>query len=261
MNTISLDMEDAISWDNRAYIYVPDQAKKNILYLGEKGPATKALLSLPNVAVKTSGRYSDFDLVVAAKNASLDGELNRYIDGGRVIYLSSDLASPEYLPVKVTGKLSDPARLWVRNAGFTEGLHFDEIGIYAYPEAAARRGSTTMVEANGIPILSYWRLGEGVVVYDGLEMDSDFYLRPEYPIFWYQMVNWMTDVPDIEESNHRTGEIIAIGEQASIQTPSRSLFASTIALDEVGIYRFGGTNSGGEHVQPHRVLPAPPPEF
>ena len=66
VNTISLDMEDAISWDNRAYIYVPDQAKKNILYLGEKGPATKALLSLPNVAVKP-GQVLDFDLVVAAK--------------------------------------------------------------------------------------------------------------------------------------------------------------------------------------------------
>ena len=54
-----------------------------------------------------------------------------------------------------------------------------------------------MVEANGVPVLSYWRLGKGTVVYDGLEKDSDFYMRPEYPIFWYQMVNWMTGVPEI----------------------------------------------------------------
>jgi hypothetical protein len=128
----------------------------------------------------------------------------------------------------------------VRNFGFAEGLHFDEIGIYAYPNAAARRGATTMVEANGVPILAYWRLGEGIVIYDGLEMDSDFYLRPEYPIFWYQMINWMTGVPDIEDSNRKTGEIIATGEQSTIQTPSISLIASTIALDEVGIYRFQG---------------------
>jgi hypothetical protein len=97
-----------------------------------------------------------------------------------------------------------------------------------------------MVEANGVPILAYWRLGEGIVIYDGLEMDSDFYLRPEYPIFWYQMINWMTGVPDIEDSNRKTGEIIATGEQSTIQTPSISLIASTIALDEVGIYRFQG---------------------
>lgn len=240
VNEISLDIEDAIFWDNRAYVYVPDQAKRDVLYLGEAGPALKALQSLPNVNVLTSGRYSDFDLIVLARNASADGELNRYIDGGRVIYLPFDLESPQYLPVRVTGKLPGPTRLWVRNFGFAEGLHFDEIGIYSYPNAAARGGATTMVEANGVPILAYWRLGEGIVIYDGLEMDSDFYLRPEYPIFWYQMINWMTGVPDIEDSNRKTGEIIATGEQSTIQTPSISLIASTISLDEVGIYRFQG---------------------
>jgi len=54
------------------------------------------------------------------------------------------------------------------------------------------------------------------------------------------MINWMTGVPDIEDSNRKTGEIIATGEQSTIQTPSISLIASTIALDEVGIYRFQG---------------------
>jgi len=240
VNQISLELEDAISWDNQAYIYVPDQAKKKVLYLGEPGTALKALKSLPNIEVMTSGRYSDFDLIVLARNSSVNGELNRYIDGGRVIYLPFDLESPPYLPVRVTGKLSGPTRLWVRNTGFAEGLHFDEIGIYAYPDATPRRGATTLVEANGVPILAYWRLGDGIVIYDGLEMESDFYMRPEYPIFWFQMVNWMTGVPDIEDSNRKTGEILALGEQSTIQTPSGSLSASTIALDEVGIYRFQG---------------------
>ena len=250
VNQISLELEDAISWDNQAYVYVPSLAKKNVLYLGEPGPALKALQSLPNVDVMTSGRYSDFDLIVLAKNARVNGELNRYIDGGRVIYISSDLSNPEYLPARVTGKLSGPASLWVRNPGFVRGLHFDEIGIYAYPEAAPRRGSTTIVEANGVPILSYWRLGEGIVVYNGLEMDSDFYLRPEYPIFWYQMVNWMTGVPDIEDSNRKTGEVIALGEQAAIQAPGGSLFASTVSLDEVGVYRFLGRSVAANMYNP-----------
>ncbi|MGB3921231.1 BatA domain-containing protein [Methanothrix sp.] len=240
VNKISLELEDAISWDNQAYVYVPDQAKKNVLYLGDPGPALKALQSLPNVAVMTSGSLPDFDLIVLARNASADGELNRYIDGGRVIYLPSDLESPEYLPVRITGELSGPARLWVRNAAFAGDLHFDEIGIYGYPNAAPRRGATTVVEANGAPILAFWRLGGGMVIYNGLEMDSDFYLRPEYPIFWYQMVNWMTGVPDIEDSNRKTGEIMALGEQSTIQTPSHSLSARTVALDEVGVYRFQG---------------------
>ena len=240
ISEVSLDQQDAISWDNHAYVSVPDLAKKRVLYQGEPGSALDALRSLPNVQVETSGEYSNFDLVVVAKNASLDGKLNRYIDGGRVIYVASDEESPEYLPVRVTGLMPGPATLWVRNAGYAEGVHFDEIGLFNFPEAASRTGSITMVEANGVPILSYWRLGGGIVIYDGLEMDSDFYLRPEYPIFWYQMVNWITGVPDIKASNHKTGEVLPLGEPTTVQTPSKSIVTSSLLLDEVGVYRYQG---------------------
>ena len=120
VNEISLDQQDAIDWDNHAYVYVPDLAKKRVLYLGEAGPALDALRSLPNVEVETSGEYSNFDLIVVARNASIDGKLNRYIDGGRVIYIASDTESPEYLPVRVTGQTPGPASLWVRDVGFSK---------------------------------------------------------------------------------------------------------------------------------------------
>jgi len=240
VNEISLDLEDAVAWDNHAYVYVPDLAQKRVLYLGEEGPTLAALRSLPNVKVETSGEFNSFDLIVVARNASRDGKLNRYIDGGRVIFIASDQESPEYLPVRVTGEQSGPASLWVRGEGFAKGVHFDEIGLFRFPEAVSRKGSTTLVEANGQPILSYWRLGKGMVIYSGLEMDSDFYLRPEYPIFWYQMVNWITGVPDIIEANRKTGEIIHLGETTLVETPSISLAASTLLLDEVGVYRFSG---------------------
>jgi len=242
VNEISLGVQDAISWDNTAFVYVPELGKKRVLYLGDAGPALAALRSLPDVQTETSGDYSVFDLIVVAKNASMDGKLNRYIDGGgKVIYIASSKdESPEYLPVKVTGEDQGPANLWMRATGFAEGVHFDEIGIFSYLEATARRNSVTMVEANGAPVLSYWRLGQGTVIYDGLEEGSDFYNRPEYPVFWYQMVNWITGVPDIADSNHKTGEIIPLGGATAIETPSGTLNASSLDLDEVGIYRFRG---------------------
>jgi hypothetical protein len=240
VNEISLDLVDAVAWDNHAYVYVPDLVRKRVLYQGEEGPALAALRSLPNVQVETSGQFSDFDLIVVAGNATQDGKLNRYIDGGRVIFIASNQESPEYLPVRVTGEEIGPASLWLRGEGFAKGVHFDEIGLFRYPQAVSRKGSTTLIEANGEPILSYWRLGKGMVIYSGLEMDSDFYLRPEYPIFWYQMVNWMTGVPDILESNKKTGEMIHLGETAQVETPSTSLTVSSLLLDEVGVYRFLG---------------------
>jgi hypothetical protein len=241
VNEISLDLQDAVSWDNKAYVSVPDLGKKNVLYLGESGPAVAALKSLPNVRIQTSGDYDDFDLVVVAKNASSDGKLNRYIDGGgNVIFIADDQQSPEYLPVRVSGIAEDATGLWVRNFGFAEGVHFDEIGLYSLLKATARRGSTTMVEANGIPALSYWRLGKGTVIYNGLEQNSDFYMRPEYPIFWSKMVNWITGVPDILDSNQKTGELIPLGEATEVALPSGSITTSALRLDEVGIYRFLG---------------------
>ena len=241
VNEISLDVQDAIAWDNHVYVYVPDLEKKKVLYLGETGSALAALRSLPNVRAETIGEFSDFDLVVVARNASLDGKLNRYIDGGgSVIFIAQDLESPEYLPVRVTGDIKGAASLWVRNLGFAEGIHFEEIGLFGYLEASPRRNSITIAEANGVPVLSYWRLGKGTVIYNGLEMDSDFSLRPEYPIFWYQMVNWITGVPDIEKSNHKTGELLPLGEILTAITPSGTLTTSNLLLDEVGIYSFRG---------------------
>lgn len=241
VNEISLGLQDAIAWDNHAYVYVPVLGEKRVLYLGDTRPALAALRSLPNVRVETSGDYSNFDLVVVARNASLDGKLNRYIDGGgKVIFIGSGLESPEYLPVRITGEAKGPASLWVRNQGFFESVHFDEIGIFSYLEATPRRNSQTLVEANGVPVFTYWRLGKGTVIYNGLEADSDFYQRPEYPIFWYLMVNWITGVPDIDASNHKTGELKPLGETVAVEGPSGTITTANLLLDEVGIYRFQG---------------------
>ncbi len=239
VNRVALDVKDAIASDNDAYVYVPDAGVKNVLYLGEGGPALAALRSLPNVRVQSSGNYDDFDLIVVSRNASSDGQLNRYIDsGGRVVFVASNSESPEYLPVRVTGESEGSASLWVRDQGFADGIHFDEIGLFSYPEAVPRRRSVTLVEASGTPVLSYWRLGQGTVVYDGLEKDSDFYLRPEYPIFWHQMVNWLTGVPDLSESNRKTGEIIPLGETTVVDTPDGTVTTTNLLLDEVGMYRY-----------------------
>jgi hypothetical protein len=239
VNRVALDVNDAIASDNDAYVYVPDSGLINVLYLGEEGPALAALRSLPNVMVQQAGNYEDFDLIVVSRNASADGRLNRYIDsGGRVVFVASDSESPEYLPVRIAGELKGPVNLWVRDQGFAEDIHFDEIGVFGYPQATPRRRSVTLVEASGVPVLSYWRLGRGTVIYSGLEKDSDFYLRPEYPIFWHQMVNWLVGVPDISESNRKTGEIIPLGEPTIVDAPEGTITTTNLLLDEVGIYRF-----------------------
>jgi hypothetical protein len=177
-----------------------------------------------------------------SKNASTDGKLNRYIDGGGgVVYIAqSKNESPDFLPVRITGDAKGPVNLWVRSPEFASDIHFDEIGIYSYLEATARRQSITMVEANGAPILSYWRLGKGTAVYDGLEKDSDFNFRPEYPLFWNSMINWLSGVPDISAANRKTGEIIPFSSSVNVETPKGLINTANLVLDQAGIYSFQG---------------------
>jgi hypothetical protein len=242
VNSVTLEVDDAISSDNIAYIYTPELRPRRVLYIGDDGPVLAALRSISTVAISRSGDYAGFDLVVI-ENATADGELNRYVyGGGRVVYVGSDAsASPEYLPVRITGVVNESAPLWTRNPVFAEELHFEEVEVFSYLQASPRQGSVTIAEANGVPVISYWRLGGGTVVYLGLSNErSDFYLRPGYPIFWYEMIGWMTNVPDASESNRRTGEIVRLGETTLVDAAGERVSTDVLLLDRVGIYRFQG---------------------
>jgi len=242
VTTVTLEIDDAISFDDRAYVYAPEIGDRRVLYLGEVGPVSSALRSIPAITVSGSGDYGGFDLVVTEGGGS-DGRLNRYVyDGGNVVYVGSNGSeSPDYLPVRIAGVVNESAPLWTRNPVFAEDVHLDEVGVYSYLQAAPRQGSVTIAEANGVPVISYWRLGSGTVVYLGLSSEmSDFYQRPEYPIFWYEMTNWLTNVPDVSDSNRRTGDIIRLGETTTVEAPDGRITTDVLLLDMVGVYRFQG---------------------
>jgi hypothetical protein len=242
VNSVTLEVDDAVSSDNRAYVYTPELRSRRVLFIGDDGPVLSALRSIPTVDVSRTGGYGGFDLVVM-ENETADGELNRYVyGGGKVVYVASnDSASPEYLPVRIAGVVNESAPLWTRNAVFAEDLHLDEVEVYSHLLASPRPGSVTIAEANAVPVISYWRLGGGTVVYMGLsDKRSDFYLRPEYPIFWYEMIGWLTNVPDASDSNLRTGEIVRLGEPMLVDAAGERITTDVLFLDKVGIYRFQG---------------------
>jgi len=168
--------------------------------------------------------------------------LNNFINnGGNVVYLASGYnESPEYLPVKITGQSKGSSILWTRDPVFAEGIHFDEIGVSTYLNAAPRRHSTTVVEVNGNPVLAYWIIGHGKVIYDGLEL-TDFSQRPEYPIFWYKMVNWLTGHPDAGDLNKKTGDVLHLGDSRTVRGPLGTTDTATLILDKAGFYLLDGS--------------------
>ena len=54
------------------------------------------------------------------------------------------------------------------------------------------------------------------------------------------MTNWLTEVPDISESNRKTGEVIRLGETALVEAPGGRISTDVLLLDRVGVYRFQG---------------------
>ncbi|HQF17458.1 MAG: hypothetical protein A4E45_00607 [Methanosaeta sp. PtaB.Bin039] len=253
LSTVTLQTEDAIEADNVAYISSPTRRDLEILYIGDEGPALAALLSLPSVTVRRSGQPAGADLVVMAKNGTADGELNRYISsGGHLIYIASGPnENPDFLPVRTGVLRNDSSTLWARAPGFASDIHFEEIGVDSYLEASARRRSTTMVEVNGFPALSYWTIGRGTVIYDGLEMGgTDFSQRPEYPIFWYNMVGWLAGNPRPADLNRKTGEVIPLGEATAVQTPGGTVITSALLLDLAGIYNLKGAEIAANLYEP-----------
>ncbi|MCQ8902858.1 MAG: VWA domain-containing protein [Methanothrix sp.] len=239
ISTVSLDVRDAVSADNTAYIYAPLRDDTRILYLGDSSPALAALRAIGSV--DTMGNPDGYDLVVI-RNSSIDGGINRYVDsGGKIVYIPQENSpSPEYLPVRITGAVNRTGIPWARNPVFGEGIHFEEIGIRSYIDAVPRRGSTIMVELNSVPLLAYWNLGRGTVVYNALEYGSDFHLRPEYPVFWYEMVRWLTGAPSLDDVNRKTGEVVPLERQATVSTPGGTVTAQLLLLDRVGLYTFDG---------------------
>jgi len=99
-------------------------------------------------------------------------------------------------------------------------------------------------------MLAYWKYGKGIVIYSGLadptgdnifdplntQIWNDFHALPEYPLFWKQMLEFITGSLDVSEYNAKTGQYIGLPARETVKTPSESVTTDLLLLDEVGVY-------------------------
>ncbi len=248
----SLEAEDAVSLDNKVYIYMPPELERRILYLGrENAPSLVALRLLPSVRVETSGDPDSYPLVVSDH---ISGELEDYAkNGGKLLVIASDKLedNSRALPVKITG-IGNSTSLNLRLATpITEGIDLD-IEIKRHLKAKARKGAVVLLEGgDGSPMLAYWRFGRGLVFYSGLAdpeggniydplnpgVWNNFHAMPDYPVFWLQLVEWLEGSLDPGGYNLRAGRILNFGTESRIKTPTGgSQTGESVLLDEVGVY-------------------------
>jgi len=259
---IALKQKDSLEVDDRAYIAIPAVRKRRILFISEnKNPPAKiALGSLPDtkcsiVKPPVLPSFGDYELVVIGnitKNSLLPGtfkDIASFVQSGGclVILASNDLGEIDtegLLPVHISGKAGHAVLEIRMPIEFTKDIAFEDVSVNIHLRSEPADGSIVTVAADdGAPMLAYQKHGSGTVVYSGFgEGDpgwNDFYTRVDYPIFWRQIVDWMSGVLGIEEYNVRTGKTYPLGEEQKITTPSGTVITDNLLFDEVGGYRIG----------------------
>jgi hypothetical protein len=266
ITTISLNVKDDLSVDDRAYISIPDTSGQQILYVTDNGklPSKTALSLLPNSDLKIQksvpSSLDNYTLVVLAQketpiaNSSVERIENYVRNGGNVVFIASEALAPEktevglvkLLPVKPIGVEEAENGLEVEEvlqSGITKDMRSEEISVRKYMNATERTGSTTLVATeNGIPVLSYWQVGKGTIFYMGLNDElgdgawNNFHNLPEYPVFWIKLVEWLGGLGDISEYNLETGTVTSLSKTEEVRTPSKTLTTNRLLFDEVGIY-------------------------
>jgi hypothetical protein len=270
ITTIRLDVEDSLPVDNKAYISIPDTSSQRILYVTDNGklPSKTALSLLPNsnltVSKSVPGELDNYTLVVLAQkekpigNDSVEKIENYVRNGGNAAFIVSGALVPEktgvdlikILPVKPLRLEDEENGLGVEevlNSSITKDIRSDEISVRKYLNATERTGSTTLVKLeNGVPVLSYWQVGEGTVFYMGLSDElgenswNNFHNLPEYPVFWIKLVQWLGGTGDISEYNLKTGALTSLSRTEEIRTPSKTFTSNRILFNEAGIYELAG---------------------
>lgn len=259
---ISIDTKDALPVDDSAYVIIPVSIKKDILYVtnNTKVPSIIALKLAPFVTVQRTDTgsipaLSSYPIVFVSGSLSAEGEksISDHVRSGKnaVIIASPELANMDMLPVEL-GEVSGETSLnVVRGSRMTEDIGIEKIKVKKHFKATLKRGAVTLVEAGDkSPMLAYWKYGKGIVIYSGLadpagdnifdplntKVWNDFHALPEYPLFWKQMLEWITGSLDVSVYNARTGQYINLQARETVKTPSENITTDLLLLDEVGIY-------------------------
>ena len=267
---VEITDSDELMLDNIAYISIPKSATKQVLFVSDqdKLPSETALSLMPDIKTKIlEGIPEDVSkynmLIIATKDRTLASNeiemLSTYINnGGEVVFIASEALSAEKAKIELlelmpvitdaVANSDDGVTLEVvQETRLSEDIKFNEIAVYKYLNATPRRDTTTLVSLeDGTPMLSYSTVGEGTVVYLGIndvlgeDAWNNFHNLPEYPVFWFKLAGWLGGTGSVNDYNLKTGAISALAKEQEIQTPSGIQTLNRVLYDEAGVYEVAG---------------------
>ncbi|KAB3547921.1 MAG: hypothetical protein C5617_001170 [ANME-2 cluster archaeon] len=255
--------DDDMMVDNHAYIVIPASETHTVLYISdyEDAPSATVMRLLPSVdaTFMTQGEarsinVHDYDAVVVGLcNGSLKSSLCDHLadyasSGGKVVVMAQEglplSDTGRLLPISLFEKANETAIKEVRESVMLRDIDVKNIAIGHYLKGEEKSGSVAWILAeDGTPIISFWRVDLGKVVYLGIpDMTgdhawSDFHTMPEYPIFWLNLIDYLCGTGGVENCNKQTGYTMQFDSKVGVTMPDgRVIRMNSLLLDQTGVY-------------------------
>jgi hypothetical protein len=260
VSEISIDVKDDFELDNKLYVSAPLKDKVKVLLVTDDGgnKLIPALLASGDIEIETKyfsperSLLPNYDVIILSKFQYVPGTFEDLSDyakkGGKVIISAQDdidqMRMADLAMIKSQGVQQNNVQVCVDVFNqFTRYFQKDRCFAAVSKYVSGTAEDNTLVIAStseGSPLISLKDIGKGSALYYGIYDDSsDFWQLPSYPIFWDSLINFLIEAEDISSFNFKAGKIIQV-EKQKIKTPSTTTEASSLILDEAGIYQFDG---------------------
>lgn len=249
---IEIDVNDDLEADNVAYLSAPAGGKAKVLLITNNATTSflkNALIASGEIDLSISEPPviddGDFEVIVVdlvSESKVLPGtfgDVLRKVENGAsaVVAMQEDSGSIDYenlLPVKLGPKVDGGFIQIDQLNTFTKNVEF---GASEQVFSADPIGEQTVIASvNEIPVVSIKPVGSGKVVYFGIPEASEFRYSPHYPIFWTELLKFLTERQDVRNLNFKTGHTLILDNEQRIVTPTRTVVRSAIVMDDVGAY-------------------------
>jgi hypothetical protein len=253
MTKLVITNNDDFELDNTVYLSAPEEATTRVLLatnnesiflknaLDASGLVTVDITSPPVVKTGEHDVYV-FHNVEQRKilTGTFDDILNQVEKGAAAVICaqedSNNLNYGDLLPLKLAGKQEKAYLLMDQVNRFTRNVDFGST-VDSYFKTNSLRG-ISLVSADNSSLITLEERGAGKIVYFGfLESASDFKFSPSYPIFWTELIKYLTDKQELSNLNYKTKDTLILDSKQKIILPSRkSVKKSAHLLEQSGIY-------------------------
>lgn len=149
---------------------------------------------------------------------------------------SDQINYKKLLPLQITGRGNGGFISVEQLNKFTKNADFGSM-TEQFTTTKQASDFTTMASLGNDTIIALGKEGNGKLMYYGiLESTSDFKYSPSYPIFWTELVRYLTGQLDLKNLNYQTKDTLILEGEQKVKGPIKTVKQATIMLEDAGVY-------------------------